>query len=297
MRADHASRLVPIAAAIVAIIVVDGYLRPLAGRQDALRKALTFHAPFDGSTDAAYGAGDTKLYWAPTAKQRQTAKPGLPDGGEVQHARGAGRFGDALRFTIRKSPLVFYQGAKNMPYQPADWSGTVSFWLSADPQGELEPGFCDPVQITPRAWNDAAFFVEFEKRPEAIPFRLGVYADLLVWNPTKRPFAEITAAERPLVTVDNPPFSRGKWTHVLFTFERFNTGRADGVTRLYLDGTRRGELSGRQQTFTWDPASVAIMLGLSYIGMIDEIAIFDRVLTDDEIRRVHALDKGIAGLR
>ena len=45
-------------------------------------------------------------------------------------------------------------------------------------KGQLEPGFCDPVQITPRAWNDAAFFVEFEKRPESIPFRLGVYADL-----------------------------------------------------------------------------------------------------------------------
>ena len=197
---------------------------------------------------------------------------------------------------MRKSPIVFFQGAQSVPYHASDWSGTVSFWLSADPQGELEPGFCDPVQITPRAWNDAAFFVEFEKRPESIPFRLGAYADLLVWNPTKRPFADIPGSERPLITVDNPPFSRGKWTHVLFTFERFNSGKPDGVVRLYLDGTRRGELSGRQQTFTWDPPNVAIMLGLGYIGLLDELAVFNRVLTDDEIRRLHALEAGVAAL-
>ena len=130
-----------------------------------------------------------------------------------------------------------------MPYAASDWSGTVSFWLRVDPRSELEPGFCDPVQITPRAWNDAAFFVEFEKRPESIPFRLGVYANLDVWNPTKRKFEEIPASERPLVTVTDPPFAGNKWTHVVFTFERFNTGKPDGVARLYLDGEPRGVLA------------------------------------------------------
>jgi hypothetical protein len=152
------------------------------------------------------------------------------------------------------------------------------------------------VQITPRAWNDAAFFVEFEKRPESIPFRLGVYADLLVWNPDKRPFADIPAAERPLVSVDKPPFARGKWTHVVFTFERFNTGGADGVARLYLDGAPSGALSPRRQTFTWDPAETVIALGLNYIGLLDELSIFNRALSDDEIRALHALPKGVASL-
>ena len=263
---------------------------------DALRKSLTFYASFDSGPDAAFAAGDPKLYWAPSLKQRPEAKPGLPEAGTIQLAAGAGRFGDALRFTARKSPIVFFQGARNMPYDAANWSGTVSFWLNADPEGGLEPGFCDPVQITPRAWNDAAFFVEFEKRPESIPFRLGVYADLNVWNPTKRPFAEIPAQERPLVTVDKPPFSRGKWTHVVFTFERFNTGQPDGVARLYLDGQPHGALSARQQTFTWDVQTTAIALGLSYIGLIDELSIFNRALTGDEIRTLFALEKGVGPL-
>jgi hypothetical protein len=152
------------------------------------------------------------------------------------------------------------------------------------------------VQITPRAWNDAAFFVEFEKRPESIPFRLGVYADTAVWNPAKRKFEEIPSSERPLVTVDNPPFAAKKWTHVVFTFERFNTGKADGVARLYLDGEPRGVLSARQQTFTWDPQQAIIGLGLSYIGLLDELSMFNRALAADDVARLYRLDSGVSAL-
>jgi Concanavalin A-like lectin/glucanases superfamily len=263
---------------------------------DALRAALTFHASFDGNVDAVRAAGDPKLYSAPAMKARDQATPGLPASGEVLHARGEGRTGDALRFTRRKSPFVFFKAARNVAYKKQDWSGTVSFWLQVDPVKELEAGFCDPVQITPRAWNDAAFFVEFEKRAESIPFRLGVYADFEVWNPTKRKFEEIPAAERPLVTVDAPPFAGGKWTHVVFTFERFNTGRPDGSARLYLDGAPHGMLSSRLQTFTWEPEAAVIGLGLGYIGALDDLSVFDRALREPEIRALHGLAGGVGSL-
>jgi hypothetical protein len=282
-------------AGVIAASVLCSAAAPSQSAQDALRKALTFHASFDAKVDAVQAAGDPKLYWAPSLKQRQDAKPGLPESGEVRHAAGAGRFGDALRFTARKSPTVFFRAARNMPYQTVNWSGTVSFWLNTDPAGELEPGFCDPVQITPRAWNDAAFFVEFEKRAGAIPFRLGVYADLNVWNPAKRKFEEIPAGERPLVGVANPPFSGTRWTHVVFTFERFNTRRADGVAKLYLDGELRGTLSPREQTFTWDPERAIIALGLGYIGLLDELSIFSRVLDAGEVRVLYGLKSRVTG--
>lgn len=263
---------------------------------EALRKALTFHAAYDGGVDAVRASGDAALYWAPTLKQRNDAARGLPASGEVVLARGEGRFGDALRFTRKKSPVVFFKGQGNMPYRTADWSGTVSFWLSVDPAADLETGFCDPVQITPRAWNDAAFFVEFEKSPESVPFRLGVYPDFKVWNPESRRFADIPRHERPLVTVDAPPFARRKWTHIVFTFERFNTNMPDGVVRLYLDGEPVGALTPRRQTFTWDVEHNTIALGLGYIGLIDELSIFDRALSGPEIRALHVLKAGVTGL-
>lgn len=268
----------------------------VASQDDALRKALVFHASFDGGADALRAAGDPKLYWAPSFKQRSEAKPGLPGSGEVALATGEGKFGDALRFTAKKSPVVFFRGAGNMPFAASDWNGTVSFWLNVDPEGKLEPGFCDPIQITDSAWNDAAFFVEFEKRPESIPFRLGVYADFAVWNPDNRKFEEIPAGEKPLVTVEKPPFSAGRWTHVVFTFEHFNTGRPDGGARLYLDGQPRGELRSRQQTFTWDLDKSVVALGLGYIGLFDELAIFNRLLSEQEIQSIHIMERGISSL-
>jgi hypothetical protein len=285
-----------VSAGLVAALVATSLRAGARADEAALRKALSFHASFDGGPDAAHAAGDPTLYWAPSLKQREEAKPGLPDGGSIVAARGAGRFGDALRFTQKGAPLVFFRGAGNVPFAASNWSGTVSFWLSVDPKADLEPGFCDPVQITPRAWNDAAFFVEFEKRAESIPFRLGVYADLDVWNPDKRRFADIPAHERPLVTVEDPPFGPGKWTHVAFTFERFNTNRPDGVARLYLDGQPRGELTGRRQSFTWDPEKNILALGLSYIGLLDELSVFDRALSAEEIGAVYRLPKGVTPL-
>jgi hypothetical protein len=274
--------------------------RTVAQNQEWLAKigsSLTFHASFDQGPNADLAFGDGTLQHAPSLSKQAEAKPGLPETGEVQLTRGAGRFGDALRFTRKQSPMIFFRAARNVSYQRTNWSGTVSFWLSVDPAAELENGFCDPIQITPRAWNDAAFFVEFEKRAEGIPFRLGVYPDFKIWNPTNRKWEEIPMTEKPLATVPKPPFSRGKWTHVVFTFENFNTGRDDGSAQLYLDGALAAPLAPRRQTFTWDEEKSLIMLGLGYIGLWDELAIFDRALNPEEVAQLHHLKNGARDLR
>ena len=266
-----------------------------AADQTSLSSALTFHSSFDGSTEAEFALGDAKLYHAPAMNKRASALPGLPTNGIVA-AKGQGRFGDALSFQDKASDIVFFHAAKNVAYRETNLSGTVSFWLSTDPAGELKPGFADPIQITPRAWNDAAFFVEFEKRPAGIPFRLGAYADFKVWNPSNRKWEEIPMPEKPLLTVEQPPFARGKWTHVAFTFEHFNSGAADGVARLYLDGKPSGTIPARTQTFTWDMNNSAVMLGLSYVGLFDELSLFNRALAPEEIARLHTLPNGVKSL-
>ena len=269
---------------------------PVIAQTDALRGALTFHAPFDGGLDAAHAAGNAKLYTAPSLARRAEATAGLPANGETVHAKGEGKFGDALRMTIRRKPVVYFEAAKNVAYAPANWSGTVSFWLSVDPATQLDLGFCDPIQITPRQWDDAAFFVEFEKKPDAIPFRLGAFPDRAVWNTTTTASAQTPMEIRPLVTVDTPPFGPGKWTHIAFTFDRFNTGQPNGVVKLYLDGQPAGQLTPRQQTFTWDPERSTIAMGLSYVGLFDELSVFNRALTDAEVSALHGLPRGVTGL-
>lgn len=257
--------------------------KPSGTTHSNLSRALTFYASFDRGTEADFAVGDARLYHAPSMAKQAEAKEGLPPTGEMSALQAQGVSGHALRFNKKKAPVIFYQAAKNVDYKSNNWNGTVSFWLSLDPQKDLEPGFTDPIQITPRAWNDAAFFVEFGKDENPRHFRLGVYADHKVWNPEGREWGAIPFKDKPLISVERPPFGRDKWTHIVFTWENFNSGQSNGVAKLYLDGKLQGAMEQKNQTFTWDPNKTLIMLGLSYIGLFDELSIYNRVLTEKEI--------------
>ncbi len=262
-----------------------------------LRQALTFHASFDHGPDADFGLGDRRLFHAPSLKLPRAGTPGLPAHGAVSIAKGEGKTGDALRFHRNTLEVVFFQVEKNLAYTKSNWSGTVSFWLRLDPDKDLAPGYCDPLQITSREWNDAALWVDFSKDERPRHFRLGAFADRAVWDPQRRNYDTLTANERPLVTVTRPPFSRDRWTHVVFTFASFNTGRKDGVATLYLDGKPQGSVSAWEQTLSWEPAKTIAMLGISYTGLFDELAFFNRALTAAEVGQLFALPGGVTVLR
>jgi hypothetical protein len=262
----------------------------------ALGAALTFHAPFDGTLDAAYAAGDPRLYSAKDRRSAPAATPGVnPE--LVTMVRGAGRHGDAVRMTLRASPLVFYRGQRNIQYAERDWSGTVSVWLSLDPDKELAPGYSDPLIITPRSWDDASLFVDFTRDDVPRRFRFAAFADKAVWNPAGRGWDDVPVAERPMIEVAKPPFASGTWTHVAWTWSGFNAEGTGGVLRGYLDGRPAGTLTGRRQMYTWNPAEVLIALGVEYNGLVDELAIFNRALSDEEIRTLHTLAGGVASLK
>lgn len=262
----------------------------------SLRQALTFHASFDTGPDADFGLGDRRLFTAPSLNHPRVGTPGLPTSGVVSVAKGEGKVGDALRFHRKAPEVVYFQADKNLSYAKSNWSGTVSFWLRLDPDTDLEPGYCDPLQITPRAWNDAAFWVDFSKDERPRHFRLGAFADRAVWDPSLRDLDKTPEAERPMVTVTKLPFTRQHWTHVVFTFANFNTGRKDGVATLYLDAKPQGSVSAREQTFSWDPAKTIAMLGIGYTGLFDELAFFNRALTAAEVGKVFGLPGGITAL-
>ena len=259
-----------------------------------LGEVLTFHASFDNGVDADWALGDGQIYTAPSYAEQDQAVHGIGNP-SVELAADAGRFGDALRFRTRNRHAIFYKAEENVAYSSENWGGTVSFWLSLDPATDLEPGFCDPIQITDAAYNDAAIWVDFTaENPRQ--FRLGVFGDLDVWNPEGLSPDVHPGFGGRLLIVDDPPFATGQWTHVVVTYERLNT-QLGGVASLYLDGERLPHTrDGIHEPFTWDPGRGAIRLGVNYVGLYDEVSLFSRALTDGEVRALHALEGGVAAL-
>ena len=259
-----------------------------------LHDGLIFHAPFDGGADANLAAGDGRIYTAPPSRDPTQSKPGL-NAEEVVISSGKGRYGDALHFMKKTKNMVFFYGDKNTGYRANNWCGTISMWLSVDP-ADLNRQFADPVQITDKKYNDAALWVDFTKDDTPPHFRMGVFADKNVWNPKDRQQKEIHESEQPIVRVKQPLFGRDKWTHVVMTFSGFNSDGTGGTAKLYINGNFQGTVKDRPQVFTWDLSKVTIRVGLGYVGLFDELAIFNRALSADEVRAIYELPAGLEAI-
>jgi hypothetical protein len=230
---------------------------------------------------------DKRLYTAQNYKAQGEATPGLGNP-EVELARGAGLGGgDALRFKKKNTHAIFYKAGRNVAYASGNWTGTISFWLRLDPDRELEPGFCDPIQVTDKAYNDSAIWVDFTKDERPRHFRLGVFGALAAWNPGNLPSDKAPKFSSRLVVTERPPFRADKWVHVAITHSRLGSG--NGSAALYLDGARVGAATEIAERFEWDMTKAAIRLGVNYVGLFDEISIFDRALGDADVRKLASL--------
>jgi len=116
--------------------------------------------------------------------------------------------------------------------------------------------------------------------------------DLEVWNPENK--NDETKWEKRTVTVKKPNFKGGKWTHIVMTYSRVNTSTS--ACKLYLDGQYQGVIKDVNDPFTWDEENAKIMLGLGYIGMMDELTVFDIPLDPKQVLFVFDLKNGITTL-
>jgi Concanavalin A-like lectin/glucanases superfamily len=244
------------------------------------KQDVVFRATFDNSVDAGVAAADPKIYCAPSYKEQAAARPGIGCA-DVRHAKGEGRSGDALRFVRKNTKAVFYKAKGNLPFDPKNWSGTISFWLQVDPEQDLEPGFCDPMQVTDKAYNDSAIWVDFTKDDKPRHFRLGVFGALKAWNPANAPNEKNPEFNNRLVVVKRTPFARGHWTHIAIAYSGLGSGA--GEAKLYLDGKLQGATPKIGEVFDWDMEKGAIRLGVNYVGLMDDVAIFRRPLDAREI--------------
>lgn len=262
------------------ILILCGVLVWGLSGAEEWQKEVMFRAPFDGLIDARVAGGDPKLYHAPGYKEQAAAVPGL-EGTEVRLARGQGRSGDALHFSRKNTKAVFFKAEGNVPFDPRGWSGTISFWLRLDPDRDLEPGWCDPIQLTDKAYNDSAIWVDFTKDDKPRHFRLGVFGALKSWDPAGRGSDGNPVFDGRLVRVTRPPFTRERWTHVAITVNRL--GRGAGAAELYVDGKLQGAARDIVEPFRWELEKATIRLGVDYVGYMDDLAIFRRPLTAAEV--------------
>lgn len=279
---------------LLALIIVSPTTTTLAEGPKSHLDGLIFYAPFDGGTDARLATGDGQIYTAPPSRDPTESRLGL-DATVVAISEGKGRYGDALHFMKKSREMVFFHGEKNTGYREKDWSGTISVWLSLDP-ADLKQQFADPIQITDKKYNNSAFWVDFTKDDTPPHFRMGVFPDWKVWNPEDLKQNKIPETEQPIVRAKGQHFRRDKWTHVVMTFSGFNTDGTGATAKLYIDGNLQGTVKDRRQVFTWDVSKATIRLGLGYVGLLDELSIFNRALTADEVQTLHELPAGLSGL-
>lgn len=256
-----------------------------------LSSALTLHASFDQGLDADFSRGDSTCY-VRAGQELHRADPN--DDGKLEPE--AGRYGGALHFPKKSSFQPIFKNAGVLDYNAKDWNSTVSVWLKLDPDRDLEPGYCDPIQIVGDSGAKGFIFLEFSKDETPRYFRYAIRPLTSIWNPNNVSWGDIPFDERPMVQVEKPQFSRESWTHVVFTLENINNNAAQPSGRLYMNGKLMGAIEDWDLTFDWDAAAVLMVLGASYVGHMDDLAVFDRALSGVEVEQLYGLKTGVKEL-
>lgn len=261
-----------------------------------LKDALTFFVSFDNGTTADFALGDAYLYTANASYVNSSrVLEGIQVGMNItdhQIIKGKGKFGNAFEFGKKSNKVIYYKSKDNIAYNPQSWSGSISFWLSVDPSVDLD-GYTDPVQITDANYNDASIWVDFtDEAPK--DFRLGVIGDKAVWllDTLNSPFK--VEFEKRLVSVKTPLFTRSTWTHVLITHD--GLGTANSLASLYLNGKKIGAVEGIDDPFTWELEKSNIFLGLNFIGLMDELSIYNKPLSDTQAMELYELKGGVKSI-
>jgi hypothetical protein len=255
-----------------------------------LSRALTLHASFDQGLDADFSQGDK----ACLVKTKQGLAPAAFN--EELQPLPAGKFGGGLHFTKKGTTQPRYQGQGVLGYNDRNWSASVSIWLRLDPDKDLAPGYCDPVQIVGDDTKKGFIFLEWSKDETPREFRFAIRPKIELWNPNNLDWAKMTDAQRPAVNLRRAPFSREQWTHALFTFENLNDTSKKPVGKLYLNAKLMGKIENWDLTLGWNPGAVQLVLGASYVGLMDDLAVFNRALTDAEVKQLFALKNGVREL-
>lgn len=277
---------------LLSILALTSLSSAVAQDLTALRQALTFHCSFDTGLDADFSKGDKTCLIKKGAE-----KVAFTGNEEALIVADAGRFGGALHFPKKGATRPQYAGAGVLNYNDQSWSTSVSAWLRLTPDEDLEPGYCDPIQIVGDDTKKGFIFLEWSKDHTPRYFRYAIRPLIEIWDPNSLGWEGIPFDKRPMVQVANAPFSRDHWTHAVFTLNQVNSKSGKASGQLYLNGELQGSIEGWDLRFGWDPEQVALVLGAAYVGHLDDLAVFDQALTAEQVKALYQLPNGIKDLR
>lgn len=260
---------------------------PAQPEPDALKKAVTLYASFDEHVWADVAGGGKMLntrYNHPSQPGTFLVEPGFND--NVFHvARGRGvAGGGALEVgdVLPRNGRVFFPAKGNLAYDPKGWGGALSVWCQTDPNTSLKTSFCDPVQITEKGANNGGLWFDFNNaKPRDL--RHGAFRAV----PAGQKGVTEDDPKAPMVRVPRVAWTSADWHHVVLSWSGFDTGKADAVSQLYIDGRLIGEVRDRAIAMNWDVERAGVYVAVNYIGLMDELALFRRPLTADEVKQLH----------
>jgi hypothetical protein len=251
-----------------------------------IRKAVTFYASFDESLKADVGAGqltpDTRFNHA-TEKGQYVVEKGFNEK-VFTIAKTKGIAGGALETVdvLPKNGRIFYPAKGNIAFKKDGWSGSVSMWCKTDPDKLIKGKFCDPIQITQKGANNGGLWFDFnDAKPRDL--RHGAFPMI----PEGQKGIGEDDPKAPMVRVPGIGWKADDWHHVMLTFANLDTGKPNAVTALYIDGKLIGEVKDRAIAMGWDIDKAGIYISISYIGLIDELALFDKALSAEEVALLH----------
>jgi hypothetical protein len=253
-----------------------------------LSKSMSFCASFDHGFDADYARGDRHIYGMNSSGKSGVGVRGqLPS--EVGLSLERGKSGNALEFKRKSKSRVYFSSKDNLNKMEEDLSGSISFWLSLDPENDLAPGYTDPIQVTDSGFDDNAIWVDFSDKNPRI-FRMGVFGEVGEWNPKKIKVDDNPDFMDRLVVARDRPFRSDRWTHIVITYSKLSD--ILGQATLYVNGQLQGARTIKE-SFSWEIDQSKIYLGINFIGLMDEISIFDRELSREEVFGLYLLPDGI----
>jgi hypothetical protein len=153
------------------------------------------------------------------------------------------------------------------------------------------------VQIVGDDGKKGFIFLEWSKDETPRFFRFAIRPLQNIWDPKNVGWGALPFEQRPMVQVARAPFSRDTWTHAVFTLDKINDKSAKPTGRLWLNGKLQGAIENWDLTFDWKGDAVNLVLGAAYVGHLDDLAVFDRALTDAEVQQLMALKNGVRDLR